>query len=210
MQTDLYNQKGEKSGKVELAERVFSCPWNADLVHQALRVQTINQIRPWAHVKDRGEVRGGGKKPWRQKGTGRARHGSIRSPIWKGGGVTHGPNNKKVFSLKINKKMRQKAMFCVLSRRFNEGEVKIFENIKIDEPKTGLLVKWLKDASINQSVLIIVDPENKNLFRAVSNVSKATVVDPRSLNVYDLLRPATILIEKNALDLINEHYHAGR
>ena len=98
MKTDLYNKGGEKIGNVEVSDRIFGKSWNADLVHQALRVQETNRRERIAHAKDRGEVRGGGRKPWRQKGTGRARHGSIRSPLWVGGGRAHGPNKEKVYS----------------------------------------------------------------------------------------------------------------
>ncbi|MFH1694461.1 MAG: 50S ribosomal protein L4 [Patescibacteria group bacterium] len=210
MQADLYNKKGSKEGVIDISERVFNCEWNADLVHQALRTQTINRRRPWAHAKDRSEVRGGGKKPWRQKGTGRARHGSIRSPIWKGGGVTHGPSKDRVFTLKINKKMRQKAMFSILSRRFKDGEVKIVENMEIAEPKTKLLADELKNLAPTQNVLIVTRSEDNNLFKAASNLPKVSVIDARSLNVYDLLRHAVVLIERGVLATIDEHYHANK
>ncbi|MDD5710532.1 MAG: 50S ribosomal protein L4 [Candidatus Colwellbacteria bacterium] len=210
MKSDLYNQEGQKIGTAELPGRVFGVAWNADLVHQALRVQAANVRQPLAHVKGRGDVRGGGRKPWRQKGTGRARHGSIRSPLWKGGGVTHGPNKDRVFSLKINRKMRQKALFSVLSRRLKENEVRIIESAEISEPKTKLLQKWLKVFSPKENALIIVRNENKYIFKAASNLSKVTVTDARALNVYDLLRPAVILIDYPAVEEIDNHYHASR
>ena len=104
MKTDIFNQQNNKVDIIDLPERIFGVKWNPDLVHQALMAQLANRRQPSAHVKDRSEVSGGGKKPWKQKGTGRARHGSNRSPIWKGGGVTHGPTKEKNFTKKINKK----------------------------------------------------------------------------------------------------------
>ena len=122
MQIDLYNAGGSIIGKADLPEKMFGQKWNPDLVHQVLAAQESNARKPLAHAKGRGEVRGGGKKPWRQKGTGRARHGSIRSPLWKGGGVTHGPTKERNFEKKINKKMRRAALFSILSRKTKEQE----------------------------------------------------------------------------------------
>src|SRR3989304_6264701 len=123
MEAKVYNQKGEPAGKVKLPENIFGLSWNADLVHQVMTSIASNKRAGTADVKGRGEVRGGGRKPLKQKGTGRARHGSTRSPIWVGGGVTHGPLTEKNFTLKISQKMRQGAIFAVLSQRLKEGEV---------------------------------------------------------------------------------------
>ena len=116
----VYSQEGKKSGSVTLPEAVFGEKWNADLVHQVVVAMQANARQPIAHTKDRSEVRGGGRKPWAQKGTGRARHGSSRSPIWRHGGVTHGPRNDRDFSQKINRKMKVKALYAVLSKKFRE------------------------------------------------------------------------------------------
>src|SRR5574343_1502152 len=121
METQIYNQKGKSVGKFDLPESVFGLPWNADLVHQVVTAMQANARTPVAHSRTRGEVSGGGKKPWRQKGTGRARHGSSRSPIWKGGGITHGPRNDRIFEREIPKKMRRKALFMVLSEKAKQN-----------------------------------------------------------------------------------------
>jgi large subunit ribosomal protein L4 len=137
MEATLYNSKGEKTGKVTLPESIFGLPWNADLVHQVVTSMADNARTPTAHTKDRGEVRGGGKKPWKQKGTGRARHGSSRSPIWKGGGVAHGPRNDKDYARKVNQKMKQKALLVALSRKMKDGELIFVESLEIAAPKTS-------------------------------------------------------------------------
>src|SRR5436853_6808436 len=123
METKIYNIEGKETGKITLPENIFGLPWNADLVHLVVVGMHANARTNVAHTKDRGEVRGGGKKPWRQKGTGRARHGSIRSPIWRGGGVTHGPRNEKNYARAIPKKIRAKALFMALSRKLKDGEI---------------------------------------------------------------------------------------
>jgi len=123
MKVKVYNWEGKEIDTTEVPEKLFGLKWNDDLVHQVATALRANLRRTIADTKDRSEVRGGGKKPWRQKGTGRARHGSSRSPIWVGGGITHGPLSEKNYSQKINKKMKAKAFFTVLSRKLSDGEV---------------------------------------------------------------------------------------
>jgi len=147
MKAELYDNSAKVKGDIDLPDRVFAAKWNPDLVKQALDAQLANSREPLAHAKGRGEVRGGGKKPWRQKGTGRARHGSIRSPIWRGGGVAHGPTNEKIFAVKINKKMKQAAIFSALSKKLADGELKVVESLAISEPKTKLAAKAIHSFS---------------------------------------------------------------
>lgn len=135
MEAKIYNQTGKEAGKVKLPEGIFGLPWNADLVHQVVVSMRSNDREAIAHTKTRGEVRGGGKKPWKQKGTGRARHGSTRSPIWVGGGVAHGPRNDKNFTRKINKKMKAKALFTILSQKMRDGEILFVDSLSFSEPK---------------------------------------------------------------------------
>jgi len=202
-----YNNLAELTGEVDLSDRIFAATWNPDLVHQALQAQIANSRKTLAHAKGRGEVRGGGKKPWRQKGTGRARHGSIRSPIWKGGGVTHGPTKDKIFTVKINKKMKQAAIFSVLSKKLADGDLKIVESLAIAEPKTKLAVQIIYNFSKN--ALLIPAVSNKNIYRASANLPKIKSIGPASLNVYDLLCYKNILLDKEAVAIIENHYHAA-
>src|SRR3990167_786074 len=117
LQAPIYNEKGKNEGDIDLPERVFGLPWKENLVHQVVTDMRANAREGNAHTKTRGDVRGGGKKPWRQKGTGQARHGSTRSPIWIGGGVAHGPRNEKDYSRKINKETKKKALYTILSKK---------------------------------------------------------------------------------------------
>lgn len=153
METKLYNIEGKEAGKVTLPAELFGLPWNADLVHQVVTSMQANARTSTANTKGRGEVRGGGKKPWQQKGTGRARHGSSRSPIWKGGGVTHGPRSEKDYSVKINRSMRQKALLVTLSRKYKDGEVIFVDSLEMNAPKTKTAKSMLAGLSKNFSGL---------------------------------------------------------
>ena len=137
MEAKIYNTKGKEAGKIALNEKVWGLSWNADLVHQVVESMRSNARTSSAQVKDRSAVSGGGKKPWAQKGTGRARHGSSRSPIWRHGGVTHGPMSEKDYSKKINKKVRAKALYTVLSEKMRNGEVLFVDAISMKAPKTA-------------------------------------------------------------------------
>ena len=143
MESKLYNIQGKEAGNIEIPESIFGLPWNADLVHQVVTSMQANARPTVAHTKDRGEVRGGGKKPWQQKGTGRARHGSSRSPIWKGGGTTHGPRKERNYSVKINRSMSRKALLVVLSRKYKDGEVIFVDSLEQSAPKTAAAKKTL-------------------------------------------------------------------
>ena len=207
MQTQIYNQKGESVKKMELPEEVFGLDWNADLVHQVVVSMTSNQRDNIAHTKNRGDVRGGGKKPWRQKGTGRARHGSNRSPIWKGGGVTFGPTNEKNWSKKINKKMKVKALLTVLSQKLRDGEVLFVDELKFDAPKT-------KDAQVvlnklseikgfenivtkkNNSAFVALGSRDENAEKSFSNFSNIEMGELRSINSLDILGCKYLVITK--------------
>ncbi len=188
-------------GEIDLPKEIFAKVWNADLVHQVLSAQMSNRREPWAHTKTRADVSGGGKKPWKQKHTGRARHGSIRSPIWKGGGVTFGPTNERNFEKKVNKKMLRAAIHAILSKKLSEGELKVIDSLKLNEAKTKLVSQILKSLE-TKSVLIVPSRDNKAIYRASANIPKVKSLDAQSLNVYDLLRYKNILVEKEAVALI--------
>lgn len=204
MKADIYNWQGEKSGSVELSDAIFARPWNADLVHQVATAYLANLRQPWAHAKDRSEVRGGGKKPWRQKGTGRARHGSIRSPIWKGGGVTHGPKKDRDFSQKINKKMLRGAIHSVLSKKLTDGEIRVFKTLAPEAPKTKQFAAFLKIVlpKDKSSVLVIPEIKNKVTPRAARNISRVTTSSAANLNIHEALKSKYIFIEEGALSEI--------
>ena len=205
MNTDVYNVKNEKVSTVELPDELFAAPWRPRLVQQVLLAQQANVRRPWAHAKDRSEVAGGGRKPWRQKGTGRARHGSIRSPLWSGGGKAHGPNKERDFSQKVNKKMKRAALASVLSRKLKNAEVKVFESLAVAEPKTKLASEMLrsmlsmKKTSKRFDVLVVRDLENKMIGRAARNLEKATVIAADSLNLNDVMGHKYVFVEAAAL-----------
>lgn len=205
METQIYNQKGKSVGKFELPESVFGLPWNADLVHQVVTAMQANSRTPVAHVKTRGEVRGGGKKPWRQKGTGRARHGSSRSPIWIGGGIAHGPRNDKSYEQKINKKMKVKALYTVLSEKFKKGQILFVEELTLKNIKTKDAVSVLKELSSvagfekiiggkKPNTYITVPAKGDTLKKSFANIKTVEVDEIRNINPVDLLSYKYIII----------------
>ena len=211
MKITVYNQEGKETGQVLLPEEIFNIKMNSDLVHQVAVSQMANKRQVIAHTKDRGEVRGGGKKPWRQKGTGRARHGSIRSPLWKGGGVTFGPTKERVFSKKIPKKMRRKALLMVLSSKAND-ELIILDNLKIKDAKTKLMGKVLQDLSAKfkdlqkTTTLLALPGKNDAVIRAAKNISKIHTIEARELNVLNLLSSKYLLIPEESIEVIKKTF----
>lgn len=207
MKLDVHNIKNQKVGEMEVPTRLFGAKWNPDLVHQSLLAQRASSSEKVAHAKGRGEVRGGGKKPWRQKGTGRARHGSIRSPLWRGGGVTFGPQKTRILAKKINKKMNQRAIFSALSKKVREGEVKVIENLTPAETKTKFMREIIRSLFGEAgSALIVAEHSKREIHRATANIRNADAISPLSLNVYDVLRHKNIVIEKNAISEIDSHF----
>ena len=205
MEATIYNIKGTKAGSINLPEAIFGLPWNADLVHQVATSMESSARTNVAHTKGRGAVRGGGKKPWKQKGTGRARHGSTRSPIWVGGGVTHGPDNGKNFFRKVNKKMKVKALYTILSAKHRDGEVLFVDSLELANPKTkdaraalvtlagikgfDMLVKKRKN-----SVYIGIPEKNENVTRGMSNMGNLVVDEIRNVSPLDLLKYKYVVI----------------
>ena len=188
MEAKIYNTKGKESGNITLPDSIFNIPWNGDLVHQVITSMAMNMRKNVAHTKNRSDVSGGGKKPWKQKGTGRARHGSTRSPIWVGGGVAHGPRNEKNFDRKVNKSMRNKALAVILSKKNKDGEIIFVDSISFSEPKTKEAVAIQESLAKNFKALN--KPKNAGLFilssrdnsvvksfRNIPNVSTSTAGD---------------------------------
>lgn len=204
----VYNLENKEIETMEVPSSLFQTSWSEELVHQAIVTQRTNARNTVAHAKGRGEVRGGGKKPWKQKGTGRARHGSIRSPIWIGGGVTFGPSKEKEFSRNINKKMRRKAIFSALSKKFGENEVKVISDFSTGEGKTKQFSQTSTQVrNPKESAVFVFSKDHKHLHRVARNVEKTSTLSPRSLNVMDILRPKFVVIEKSAIQEIIDHYH---
>jgi len=212
MKTSVYNTEHKAVKEITLPEGAFGVTWRPALVKQALEAQMNNARRPWAHAKDRSEVRGGGRKPWRQKGTGRARHGSTRSPIWIGGGKAHGPRNDRDYSQKLNKKMRRLAILSLLSKHVRDNQVKIYENFLLDTPKTKVLESQLRGMieisprAKKFDVLLIPATPQTALARAASNLTKVKVIPATSLNVYDLANYKHVILGEEAIKVIEERY----
>jgi large subunit ribosomal protein L4 len=205
METEFYNVQGKSAGTITLPESVFGLPWNADLVHQVVHSMMLNARTPVAHTKTRGEVRGGGRKPWQQKGTGRARHGSTRSPIWVGGGVTHGPRNDQNFSRKINKKMKVKALYTIMSRKLRDGEVMFIESLSFDAPKAKQAkevlaklagIKGFEKLSTKYKNAAFVGLPEKNVAVAKSfnNFGNVVVDELRNINPLTILNNKFVVI----------------
>lgn len=204
METKIYNQTGEDIGTVALPESIFGLPQNLDLVHQVRVSMLANARRPIAHAKNRSEVRGGGKKPWRQKGTGRARHGSRRSPIWKGGGVSHGPRKEKNYSQKINSAMAKKAFRTVLSSKFKSGEARVIEDFSWDSISTKKFTAWAFKivGSDFKSLLVVLGRGEKNILKSGRNLSNIEIKTAGNLNVLDALKFKKIIFTESALKIL--------
>jgi len=207
MKTKLYNQKGEELKEIELPKEIFDLEINSDLIHQVLLSQQSNQRQGSAQTKDRGEVRGGGKKPWRQKGTGRARHGSNRSPLWRGGGVTFGPTIERDYKKRIPKKMKRKAVLQVLSAKAKASVIIILNKLEIKEPKTKEMAEIFNKVFLGKgSGLVVLPKMNKNLILSARNIEKVKTIQAKDLNVLDLLNKKFVLMPEESIKIIKETF----
>lgn len=206
MEAIIYNQKGKETEKINLPEKVFAAKWRADLVHQVVEGMRSNKRAGTADTKDRGEVRGGGRKPWKQKGTGRARHGSTRSPIWVGGGVTHGPLSEKNYKRKISKKMRAQALFSVLSKKMKDGEILFVDSLLLPEIKTKKAVEVMENlskvsgikplaSSKKPKVLVALYERSEKAEKSFRNLPQLDTVFLKNINPLDVLKYQYLLIE---------------
>ncbi len=203
----LYNNEGQQTGELELNAALFEVVANPSLVHEAVISQQANSRVAYAHTKDRSDVRGGGRKPWRQKGTGRARHGSRRSPIWSGGGITFGPRSNRNFFKKMNKKARRKALAMVLSDKVASDCFVAVETIQIPEGKTKALSSLLSKLPVaGKKTLVLLEPGNIEAARAAQNLPNVATLPANSLNVVDLLAHECVLASKEAVDVIHATY----
>lgn len=209
MKVPVYNQEGKEIGEYEIPEILEKIKVKPALIHQVMRWQILNSYYPFAHTKTRAEVRGGGRKPRPQKHTGRARHGSIRSPLWKGGGITFGPRKEKIRAIKINKKMRRKAILMVLAEKIRKNFVKILENLKPFEYKTKnmhkILTNFLKPRKTKkkfESALVIIPENDKDLIKSVRNLPYADAIEARNLNILSLLNHKYVFLEPKSLEVI--------
>jgi len=224
LKVKVYNQKGEASGEIELSDKVFSVETNEFLVHQAMVTQMGNERQVIAHTKTRAEVRGGGRNPWRQKGTGRARAGSNRSPIWIGGGITFGPRSDKNYKKKINKKMKQKALMMVLSDRVASKNFVVLENLKLKEFKTKSAESFLKtveDKIIKEpklktkdkktrkpkrSILILIDEKSDETKFSFRNLQGIKLLNIDNFNILDLLKYRNLILTKISVAKLQKVY----
>lgn len=231
IKTQVYSQTGEKIKELELNSKIFGLTPKESVIYQVVTAQLANSREAIAHTKLKSEVRGGGKKPWRQKGTGRARHGSSRSPLWVGGGVTFGPRNIINFSQKVNKKMKSKALFMCLSDKVKHNTLTILDNLKLEQGKTKEIVSIIKNLKnvleikkINNqeakdketkfnikkyklSLLIVLPKSDKLVFNASNNLMGVKIITADSLNTVDLLKYEKIIILEPSIEVIEKTYH---
>lgn len=200
----VYNKEGKEVEKLELNDSVFAAPVNEHLVHMAVVLQLANKRQGTQKAKTRSEVRGGGRKPWRQKGTGHARQGSIRAPQWTGGGVVFAPVPRD-YSFKMNKKEKAAAMKSVLSSKLNEEKLVVVDSLDFEAPKTKEMKKVLENLKVNKA-LVVVDGDAANTILSVRNLKEARGVYSNAINVYDILKYDTVVITKSAVKAIEEVY----
>lgn len=228
----VYNINGEVVKELDVNPAIFEVKANKGLIQQVVEAQLANARQVLAHTKNRGDVSGGGKKPWKQKGTGRARHGSIRSPLWVGGGVVFGPRKDSNFSKKINKTMKKKALFMCLSDKIKNNQLVILDELKLDQPKTKTIINILKKLPVFETknktvkiksrdkkvelktkevkqlakVLLVIPETQENIFLSLRNITKAEVIRADSLNIVDLLKYKYTVMPINSIGVVEKTY----
>jgi large subunit ribosomal protein L4 len=206
-QVSIYNQDGKVTGDMQLSDAHFGVTVNQAVVHEALLTQQANRRHAVANTKTRGEVRGGGKKPWKQKGTGRARQGSIRSPQWVGGGVVFGPTSERNFARKINKKTKQKALFMALSDKVAHERLVVLESFAPAQPKTKFMATLVTKLPVVRTALYILPSSNPSVVRMARNLKNVHVVTAQSVNLEDVLRAGTVVFEKEAVSAFEKTFN---
>lgn len=198
----LFNIKGDQVGEVDLKDEVFGIEINESVLHDAVVMQQNNQRMGTASTKTRAEVAGGGKKPWRQKGTGRARHGSTRSPIWKGGGITFGPKPRS-YAYSLPKKVRRLALKSALSSKVQGGNIVVLESLSMEEPKTKEMAQILVNLKANKALVVTADI-NENIEKSARNIPGVKPLQATGLNVLDILAHDKLVITKDAVAKVEE------
>jgi len=199
----LFDQKGSNVGEIELAESIFGIEPNQSVLFEAILMQRASLRQGTHKVKNRSEVAGGGRKPWRQKGTGRARQGSIRSPQWRGGGTVFGPQPRS-YSYKLPKKVRRLALKSALATKVQEENILVLESLAFEAPKTKEFVSFLNGLSVDTKALIVTDVVNDNVALSARNIPGVTVVEAAGLNVLDLVSHNKLIITKAAVEKVEE------
>lgn len=203
MQLKVYNTEGKEAGTIKVNKEVFGAEYNSALIHQVVVAQLANKRQGTKSTLTRSEVRGGGAKPYRQKGTGRARQGTIRAPQWKNGGVVFAPKPRD-FSKKLNKKMKIGAMRSALSQKVKDKELIVLDDIKLKEAKTKLMAAVLRNLETKGKTLLVLAGENETIYRAARNIEGVTITEANLLNVYELVRNSKCIITKEAVKRLEE------
>lgn len=201
----LFNMEAKEVGTLELSDALFNTEYNESVIHQAVVARLANERQGTKSTLTRSEVRGGGAKPWRQKGTGRARQGSIRSPQWVHGGVVFAPKPRD-FSKKMNVTAKKVALFSALSQKIRDGEVIFIDEIKVNAPKTKEIVAFLKAFNLDKTVLVVMDNSDESVLRACANLAKVSTVPANMINTYDVVKNAKLVVSKQAVKQIEEVY----
>ncbi len=200
----LYNVQGEQVGDIELMESVFGVPVNENVIHQAVTAQLANRRQGTHYTKSRGEVRGGGRKPWRQKGTGRARVGTIRSPLWRGGAITFGPKPRD-YSINLPKKVKRLALKSALSSKLEENSVIVLDKLSFEQPKTKDMVSVLKALKADGSKVLVMSIDNgDNVWFSARNIARVKSIAPNNINIVDILHYDKLLITEEAVRKVEE------
>ncbi|HOX96977.1 MAG TPA: 50S ribosomal protein L4 [bacterium] len=206
LKVNVYNVKGEVVREKELNDKSFGMVPSVALVHQVVEAQLANSRYPFAHTKTRGEVSGGGKKPWKQKGTGRARAGSTRSPLWVGGGTTFGPRNEENLTKKINKKMKVRALYMCLADKINDKNFLLLDQLELSAIKTKEMLQALKNLPVQKKVLLVLPKQDQKIVKACDNLPNVKVILADSLNCVDILNYNTVLVLEAAVEVIEKTY----
>lgn len=203
---NLYNIEGKKTGSIDLPETIFGLESNGALLHQVYVSQSANRRIGSASTKKRSDVRGGGRKPWKQKGTGNARAGSIRNPIWRGGGIVFGPSKDKNFSKSINAKMKRNSMLVALSEKARSGKICIIESLVLDEIKTRKMSDLFNNIEIKTSALVGLSSSERNTYKAIRNIEKKKACEVEKFNTYDIMNSDFIVISKEGIKILESQF----